>query len=136
MSFFQWDPVKYDVGVARMNADHQGLIKLMNAIHERDAAGAPKAEIATLFGKLGEATQRHFAAEEAYMESVAFPDIKSHKLIHARLLQDFGKHVVAFSAGGGRVSPDFFSFLSLWLRSHICHLDTKYGRLAGVKKAV
>ena len=136
MSSFQWDPVKFDVGVPKMNAAHQGLIKLMNSIHERDAAGASKAELEGLFGRLGEATQRHFTEEETYMESVAFPDLKSHKLIHARLLQDFGKHAAAFAAGNGRVDPEFFAFLSLWLRSHICHLDTKYGRLAGIKRAV
>jgi hypothetical protein len=60
MSFFQWDPVKFDVG-------------------------APKAPLEGLFGRL---------------------------------------------------NPGFFAFLSLWLRSHICHLDTKYGRLAGMKRAV
>lgn len=126
MAVFAWDPKLYDVGVAAMNNQHQGLIKLMNLIHDRNAANAPKDELAKLLGQLGELTTRHFKEEEAYMDSVQFADAKTHKMIHAKLLADFGTHVQKFSAGNGHIGPEFFSFLSLWLRSHIQHLDTRY----------
>lgn len=126
MAVFVWDPKLYDVGVAAMNNQHQGLIKLMNLIHDRNAAGAPKDELLKLLGQLAELTQRHFTDEEAYMDSVQFADAKTHRLIHAKLLADFGTHVQKFAAGSGRIGPEFFNFLSLWLRSHIQHLDTRY----------
>lgn len=127
MAVFAWDPKLYDVGVAAMNNQHQGLIKLMNLIHDRNAAGASKDELAKLLGQLAELTTRHFKDEEAYMDSVKFADVKTHKLIHVKLLTDFGAHVEKFAAGDGRISQDFFNFLSLWLRSHIQHLDARYG---------
>lgn len=136
MSVFDWDPVKFDVGVAKMNAEHKVLVDLMNTIHARNAAGAPKAELEGLLQRLGEATTRHFKSEEAHMQSQAFPSFGSHKLIHEKLLRDFGGHVAKFQAGNGQIDRGFFDFLSLWLRSHICHLDTQYGRLAPQKKAV
>jgi hemerythrin-like metal-binding protein len=128
MTVLAWDPVRFDVGVARMNAQHQGLVALMNAIHDRAGAGAGKSELEGLFAKLAHATIAHFAEEEAYMASIGFADLKSHKQIHARLLADFTTHKTAFDAGDGTVDRAFFDFLSLWLRSHICHLDTRYGK--------
>ena len=67
------------------------------------------------------------------MASIGFADLKSHKQIHARLLADFTTHQGAFDAGDGKVDKAFFDFLSLWLRSHICHLDTRYGKNLGRK---
>ena len=84
--------------------------------------------------KLAEATVAHFADEEAYMASVAFPDLKSHKLIHQKLLTDFTAHKARFDAGHGELEKGFFDFLSLWLRSHICHVDAKYNP-RGARKA-
>ena len=55
MTVLAWDPVRFDVGVARMNSQHQGLVALMNAIHDRATAGAGKAELAGLFSKLAQA---------------------------------------------------------------------------------
>lgn len=136
MSVFNWDPVKFDVGVAKMNAEHKVLVDLMNTIHARNAAGASKSELQGLLQRLAEATTRHFKSEEAYMQSLAFPSFDAHKLIHEKLLRDFGHHVQQFAAGDGQIGKEFFTFLSLWLRSHICHLDTQYGRLAPQKKAV
>lgn len=78
MGVFDWDPVKFDVGVGKMNAEHKVLIDLMNALHARNAAGASKAELQGLIEQLATATQRHFKSEEAYMESLAFPALRPH----------------------------------------------------------
>jgi hemerythrin len=56
-------------------------------------------------------------------------------MIHQKLLTDFGRHAEQFAAGSGQIDKGFFDFLSLWLRSHICHLDTQYGQLARQKRA-
>lgn len=133
MTVLAWDPIKFDVGVAKMNAEHQVLVALMNGIHDRATAGAGKAELEGLFQKLAQATVSHFADEEAYMQSIGFPELKTHKAIHARLLADFTAHKAKFDAGDGKVDKAFFDFLSLWLRSHICHLDTRYSAHARLK---
>lgn len=126
MTVLAWDPARFDVGVAKMNAEHEVLVGLMNAIHDRATAGARKSELDGLFQKLAQATVAHFADEEAYLASVGFADLKTHKTIHARLLQDFTAHKAKFDAGDGKIERAFFDFLSLWLRSHICHVDMRY----------
>lgn len=135
MTVLAWDPSRFDVGVAKMNDEHRVLVGLMNDIHDRAGAGARKPELQALFARLADATVRHFAGEEAYMQSIGFAELRTHKAIHARLLDDFTAHVKRFEAGDGRVDKAFFDFLSLWLRSHICHLDTQYGQLARQKRA-
>lgn len=127
MAVFTWDPSIYDVGVEAMNAQHRGLIDLMNTIDDRNRSDAGKEELSRLLGQLAALTQRHFRDEEAYMERTGFADLKSHKNIHAKLLRDFTAHVEKFQAGNGTLGADFFNFLSLWLRAHIRHLDTRYG---------
>ena len=126
MTVLAWDLARFDVGVTKMNAEHENLVGLMNRIHDRASAGAGKAELDGLLNKLAEATVAHFADEEAYMTSVSFPDLKSHKLIHQKLLTDFTADKARFDAGRGELEKGFFDFLSLWLRSHICHVDAKY----------
>ena len=135
MTVFSWDPKLYDIGVQAMNAQHRGLIDLMNKIDDRNSADGSKAELLSLIGQLAELTNRHFKDEEAYMEKIKFPDVRLHKVIHTRLLRDFTGHVERFKAGDGRLGADFFNFLSLWLRAHIQHLDMQYGKLAAGAKA-
>ena len=108
MTVLAWDPIRFDVGVPKLNAEHQAIVGLMNAIHDRATAGAAKPELEGLFQKLASVTVGHFADEEAYMESVAFPDLKSHKVIHQRLLADFTAHKAKFDAGNGQVDKAFF----------------------------
>ena len=40
MTVLAWDPARFDVGVAKMNSEHEVLVGLMNAIHDRATAGA------------------------------------------------------------------------------------------------
>ena len=136
MTLFAWDATKFDVGVPRMNHQHKGLVDIMNAIHDQNAARAPRSQLKALLLKLATATRAHFAEEETFMQSLAFPDFRTHKAIHEQLLSEFGRHVEAFDKGDGTVGKPFFDFLSFWLRAHICHVDTKYGRLAVEKRAV
>jgi len=117
------DSKLYDIGVRAMNAQYRGLIDLLNTIDERNGANAGNAGLLNLIGQLAELTNRHFMEYEAYMEKIKFADSKSHTLIHTGLLRDFTAHVERFKSGDGRLGPDFFSFLSLWLRAHIQHLD-------------
>lgn len=126
---FAWDD-KYDVGVDRMNDEHKQIIALMNQVYDQNGAGAPKSVLLRTLKALGRCAADHFADEEAHMQRVGFPEFTKHKHIHESLLQRVRDYVAEFEAGGDRVSQEFFSFLKLWLSSHILHVDTKYGQCA------
>lgn len=135
MSFLNWGAA-LDLGVKSMNDEHKVLIDIMNRLYDRNKAGAPKSELEKIIIDLANYTTKHFADEEAYMASIQFPELTTHKIIHQNLLRSFGEQVDKFKAGDGKVSDGFFSFLKLWLTAHIQGIDMKYGTFSkGVKKA-
>lgn len=136
MATFDWDP-KYDLGVEDMNQQHKQLLKLMAKLQSQNEKKAGRDAITQTLTELGSWTTRHFKEEEAYMERMKYPDLKSHSLIHKNLLEKFAEHQSSFQKSGKAELPaSFFSFLSLWLSSHILGIDMKYGHHArGVKQA-
>ncbi len=124
---FAWDD-KYDVGVDRMNDEHKQIIALMNQLYQESHEGAPSSILLRTLNALASCAAAHFADEEAYMRSVNFPEFAKHKHIHEALLTRVRDYIAEFQAGGDRISREFFSFLKLWLSSHMLHVDTKYGQ--------
>ena len=127
MAFFEWQD-KYDLGVGEMNDEHKTLIHKMNGLHDLNESGASKNKIIEAYDDFTAYTIKHFTDEEQYMESIDFPGLATHKLIHKGLLEK----VVAFGndfkgSSTGKFDDNFFSFLNVWLASHICGIDMKYG---------
>lgn len=128
--FFQWDKDKLTVFVEQMDAEHQVLIDLMNTLHREHEAGAGKDAVGRALTALVDYTVKHFADEEAYMESVDFPGIGTHKAIHKSLLEKLEAYGAEFAAGDGTLTDEFFGFLKQWLVAHIQGIDRKYGNHA------
>jgi hemerythrin len=124
--FFKWDPTQFSVKVKSMDDEHQELIRKMNALHAANERKAEKAELERLLNDFAGYTVKHFADEEAYMASVNFSGLETHKVIHKQLLGQVTEHVAAFQKTG-EFTPAFFNFLSVWLTSHIRGIDSKYG---------
>lgn len=126
MSIMTWN-AELDVGVAKMNHEHQGLLDLMNELHDLKVAGKSGPEVLKVLDALGAATVSHFADEEVYMESIDYPKLSTHKLIHKDLLEKFGKYSSEIHARHGVMGDDFFIFLKHWLTAHIKGIDMQYG---------
>lgn len=128
MSYFEWDK-KYAIGVERMDLQHQGLIRLMDQLHTECEAGANKPQLLATLAELTRLTEQHFAEEEEYMRSIAYEGLKSHATIHSQLISSLKYHAANFAAAGVQTIPDsMFTFLKLWLSSHILGIDTQYAR--------
>lgn len=131
MPIMLWDP-SLDVGVAAMNREHQDILDLMNKIYDARVRGEQGEAINQLVARLGAICTRHFADEEAYMASIGYRELASHKILHQSLLTRFNGYAEAIKADGGVASDDFFNFLKFWLTSHIKGVDIKYGAHAAV----
>ncbi len=129
MPIMNWDQT-LDIGVTAMNNEHREILDAMNEIFDAHEAGQKGDVINQLVSRLGEVCTRHFADEEDFMEKVGYPGIKSHKLIHKQLLEDFSSHASAIKAAGGKANEDFFGFLKRWLVAHIKGIDSKYAHHA------
>ncbi len=126
MSLLQWSN-RLDVHVEAMNQEHAHLIDLMNTVYDANT-GADRAGIISALDTLVRFVVKHFQNEEAYMESIGFSGLKTHRYIHKDLLERVGKFVDEFKRSeSDRLSREFFEFLKFWLVSHIQGIDTKYG---------
>ena len=133
-NLFVWDPGKYSLHIGPMDDDHQKIIASMNKLHELHDAHAGRASLARTLAELISITVKHFSDEEAYMEKIGFPDVIKHKMIHKSLLENMNEHKVHFEATG-ELTEAFFSFLSFWLKSHICGIDMKYSDFSRLRKS-
>lgn len=126
MAFLEWQD-KFDIHVPEMNLEHKELIRLMNKLHDEVEKKSSKDLINKTFDELGAYVVRHFKDEEAYMESVQFPNLAGHKKVHEDLLEKLTVLAKDFKAGKEGIEKDLFKFLRMWLSAHICGLDMKYG---------
>lgn len=125
-SFFIWD-VSLDVGVEEMNHQHKTLISLMDALYQRNVAGASKSELLQTAQELVDYVVKHFKDEESYMQSINFKYLEAHQRLHNTLLSDLAKFVDNFKNGTSEtIDSHFMMFLNLWISTHIRGIDTKY----------
>ena len=127
MSLLEWNS-SLDVHVDSMNREHSELIRLMNVVYDANAAASGKEQISSALDALVDYTVKHFEDEEAYMESINFSGLRSHKYIHQDLLKRVSGFVSDYkSSTSDQLPNEFFEFLKFWLVSHIQGIDTKYG---------
>lgn len=119
---------RYALGLDKMDQEHQnilaGINKLISAMNSGDYT-----QIAAAFEALKVTTLGHFADEEAYMASIGYPSLDSHKKTHENLvskLLSFVSHVENQTLD----HPMLASFLRNWLFTHIMGIDTKYAEHA------
>jgi len=131
---FKWDENEYGIKVKSMDEEHQHLIRLMNTLHQEYLAKQPFELLQASVGALASYTIQHFSDEEKYMESIGFDGLKTHKIIHQKLLEEVTNHVNRFEKTK-QLDAEFFNFLKMWLQAHICGIDIKYGNFANSKAA-
>ena len=127
MAFINWND-KLSVQVAAMDLQHQQLINLINKLHDAMMAGQAKEQIGTILKDLVGYTKKHFAAEEAFMLSIRYPQFAAHKGLHDQLTRkviDLQQRIQQ----GELVTPNtVLTFLNSWLINHIEQEDKRYGQ--------
>lgn len=124
--FFEWN-VSYNLGVAPMDDEHRLIVEAMNLLHQVNESKASAPRVQKAMAQLVQITKEHFADEEAYMEQMGFPDLRKHRHMHVHLLERLGQFHADVRASGV-ASPELFHFLKMWLKAHICGIDTQYAK--------
>jgi hemerythrin-like metal-binding protein len=127
---------RYSVGVARIDAQHQRLVELLNEFHAAMLAGGGRAAVGKTLDGLVDYTLSHFAAEEALMKHVAYPGYEQHKAEHTKLIEQVKLLTGKAQTAGSALTLEVAAFLQHWLTDHIANVDKKYGPhliAAGIK---
>jgi hemerythrin-like metal-binding protein len=98
-ALFNWNTQDFSVWVQAMDDEHIKLIGIMNRLHERHQQNAPRPETVALLTELVSYTQKHFADEEKYLDSIDFPERKVHKIIHVQLMDKLKNFADAHTKG-------------------------------------
>jgi hemerythrin-like metal-binding protein len=132
MSTFNWSD-KLSIGVKEMDDQHKKLISKINDLMDNIDKSSNQ-EVLSQYTSLGDYVVKHFKEEELFMESINYDGLASHKIIHKKLLDQLGEFADQIK-NDTLDSQKLFSFLELWLKSHIMGIDAKYGEVANSKAA-
>jgi hemerythrin len=120
MESLEWDEA-WSVGDARLDEQHQGLIRLINRL----GSGAP---VSIVLDELQIYVDEHFRDEERMMEMMAYPDLAAHRQQHAAFEEWLEASRQACRSGEvvGLLRDSISSYLKTWLVNHILVSDKAY----------
>ena len=127
MSLIEWDST-FSVGSARMDADHQRLVMLLNRLYDAWHGGEGIDELGWLFDELLAYADTHFAAEEMALRSLGYPRLEKQQADHLRLKASVVEFRTRHLSGDEPtvLTEKMTIFLKSWLMEHILGEDMRY----------
>lgn len=128
---------EYNLGVEEIDNQHRSLVDLVNQVWESIVFQAEWSKVLELVLRLEQYTVAHFAAEEAYMQAIAYPDLEAHKKIHQQFIARIDAEKQA-ALKNGRLTLGLVEFLRQWLLDHILGHDkeaTEFAKKAQLTRA-
>lgn len=119
----------YDTGIAEIDADHRGLVDLVNALEQGIEKG--QTDFAPIIHSLRGYVNIHFNREETLLlndETCSQTDRTAH-LAHHQILRDTVQRIDAqYRADPGSLDPtELHADLAKWLMDEITEVDKIFG---------
>ena len=125
--FFAWKE-EYAVGIEAIDRDHKRLIASINELYEAMHDNTSAERIPDLLKSLTDYTLNHFAAEQAIMENIAYPDSQTHFREHGVMARKISDISARHKSGQVGISVELLLFLKNWLETHILKTDRALAR--------
>jgi len=125
---------EYFTGISLIDEEHAMLFEYANQIYEllHDEFVPDKYDnIKDLLGKLKDYAKKHFADEEAYMESIQYKKIFTQKVQHQAFmdaLEEYDLDAMDQMDNQEAVIGKMLVFVTDWLVEHILNVDTQIGK--------
>ncbi|MBP3610496.1 MAG: hemerythrin family protein [Lachnospiraceae bacterium] len=125
---------EYMTGITMIDEEHRQLFDYANQVYEllQSEFIADKYDnIADVLQKLRDYTKKHFADEEAYMESIQYKQVFMQKVQHQEFinrLDSWKLDEIDAMENQDEVIEEMLTFLTDWLIHHILELDTQIGK--------
>ena len=117
---------KYSVGIEQIDAQHQGLVRLINDLHAAMIAGQGSQNIGKILDELVHYTEEHFSYEENMLRERNFSRLIGHQLEHKRLTGQVVELREKYRNNSITLTMEVMRFLKDWLANHIMGHDQKY----------
>ncbi len=137
MPFTNWRDTM-EIGVGKLDADHKGLLDIMNLLYDAIQDHRGQDVLGPLIDRLVDAYNVHFAHEDKLFQRTRYPLARQHRAEHDLLRDRLGairdQHRVKPDAS---ISLSTLAFLRDYLVGHIQGFDTQFAefvRTAGSTK--
>ena len=121
-------PDEYLVGIEEIDHQHKGFFEAAQGMYDGilNCEGQKVAEDSVAF--LKDYANRHFRAEEAFMEKHRYPGIEQHKKLHAKFFEALDMLVDDLQVLGPsqRLADRALEISQDWLVHHIAEEDAQY----------
>lgn len=132
MGLIHWGSA-LQVGHTAMDAQHEKLVGLLNALDTAVKQDNVKKVIGKIFYELNEYTFSHFIMEERLMHTHAYPDQANHIRAHTQLKTNVEKYQEDLAAGNPALTLEVMGFLADWWSNHIMVTDRALGAFLASK---
>jgi hemerythrin-like metal-binding protein len=122
------------LGIEQFDEHHQHLISLINETTLCLEKGASQEALTIIINSLADYAWYHFNAEESWMKSHQYPQLKEHQEIHKEFSVTIKKFQERLAGGITAVAAELSAYLNFWLIDHIVICDSRYASFAGSRK--
>lgn len=127
------------IGINEIDAEHKKLFELIantDAILKQEEGSVANAVL--LINELKHYAKSHFSHEEAYMESIADPELPRQKKEHSAFIAKIDNYSFSdvTNESAKEIMLELLEYLSKWLMGHILGSDILIGQFQTTKKSV
>jgi hemerythrin-like metal-binding protein len=126
MALFTWQS-QYTIGIPEMDAEHEQLFALADALHASLGLGASPESVRASLSRLIDQTRAHFAHEEELMVRSRYPELERHKGEHSVLTEKALAFQRSFEPARAARDAEPLRVLRDWLTRHITISDRLLG---------
>lgn len=125
---------EYYTGIELIDEEHKQLFAYANEAYEllhEEFTPDKYDNISDILEKLREYTKKHFADEEAYMESIQYKRLFTQKIQHQEFiekLEELNLEHTGEEEDQQEQIAEILEFLTSWLVNHILHVDGLIGK--------
>ena len=127
MSKIQWRDA-FSIGHEEIDSQHQQWIAIYNQAHDRmmNFDGRTAASIGRdALSEMVQYGKAHFAFEEDYMRSIAFPDADHHREMHLTFAMKMDQVLLQMKQDEPMLNSEVIKVIENWLVDHILNEDQK-----------
>jgi hemerythrin-like metal-binding protein len=107
-----------------IDGEHETIIRTINELYNAINGGGAAGTVAAAFDAMMGYTTTHFAHEETFMESKAYPELNKHRKQHEGFVKRLHALNETYRGGNRQAGQDLLHLLGNWWTTHIQSFDT------------
>ena len=127
MPQMEWNE-SYSVGITHFDEQHRGIINMLNRLGDAVNTNTEADALSEIISGMMAYAEVHFRDEEKYLETINYPKLKEHKIIHKNFVEGLGDlgQVLIDQGPSPELAIVLQEKVALWLINHITVTDMDY----------